>query len=357
MLLPDGRRVELLNHGVFIIPDAATAIINAATADAPASVTDHTLWRTLHNRFNGRSYHVLRNLVSCGLPVPRDWSRALKHPPRHHCDSCLRSRADKIPSRSHVPPVKEPGHISYDIFEMGVRHMFGGQRYVIGFHDAYSTLNKVYLLSSKSHAPQAIELFYAWARSLGVSIKRLHADNAKELTGPKLVAAWAARGVRVTACAPHEPRGNGMMERQWRTIGNDTRHSLANASLPPAVWWYAMRASVHASWSIPINASETPWSRFTGRPSSPFLHRTFGCLAYYRVRQPASKAHMRAARGLHLGRAEDQPGYSILDLSERQQVVVTPHVRFVESEYPGLSMSPGGGAFRKRHSTPVRRDQ
>ena len=134
------------------------------------------------------------------------------------------------------------------------------------------------------------------------------------------------------------------MERQWRTIGNDTRHLLANANLPPGIWWHAMRASVHCSWSIPINAAETPWSRFTGRPSSPFLHRTFGCLAYYRLRQPESKAHMRAARGLHLGRAENQPGYSVLDLESRK-IVVTPHVRFIEDKYPGLSTSPRGGSL------------
>ena len=342
MLLPDGRKVELLNRGVFVIPDAATSLINAIAEDEPAASCDRGLWTTLHNRFNGRSFDVLRNLVTCGLPVPREWSRALKRPPRHQCDSCLRSRADKLPSRSHVPPVKEPGYISYDIFKMGVPHMRGGQRYVIGFHDTYSTLNKVYLLSAKSHAPQAIEMYHAWARSHGVDIKRFHADNAPELTGPKVEAAWAARGVRVTACAPYEPRGNGQMERQWRTIGNDTRHLLAAANLPPGMWWYAMRASVNASWSIPINGAETPWSRYTGRPSSPFLHRTFGCLAYYRIRQPESKAHMRAARALHLGRAESQPGYSVLDLESRK-ILVTPHVRFVEDSFPGLAASPGGG--------------
>ena len=72
------------------------------------------------------------------------------------------------------------------------------------------------------------------------------------------------------------------------------------------------------------------------------MHRVLGCLAYYKIHAPASKAHMRANRALHLGRAEDQPGYSVLDL-ETRKIVVTPHVRFVEDSFPGLATSPRSG--------------
>ena len=40
---------------------------------------------------------------------------------------------------------------------------------------------------------------------------------------------------------------------------------------------------------------------------------------------------MRARRAVHLGRAEDQPAYLLLDI-ETRSVVVTPHVRFVEQD-------------------------
>ena len=348
--LPDSRKVKLVHDGVYFIPDAASAIILSATVEgeteeANASVSE-SMWKLIHNRFNGRSHDVLRNLVSSGHAVPRDWHRALKHAPRDPCHTCLRAHATKLPSRAHVPSASAPGQISYDIMEMGIPHMTGGHRYVIGFHDAYSHLNKVYLLSSKSQAPQAIERFHAWARSLGVDIRHFHADNAPELTGKTVKDHWQARGIRVTACAPYVPRGNGMMERQWRTINNDTRHLLATANLPPKAWWYALRAAVDVSHAIPINSTETPWSRFTGRRSSPLIHKVFGCLAYYLDRSPASKAHMRAKRGLNFGRAEDQPGYSIYDL-DTKSVIVTPHVRFVEDNFPGMvraDMPSGGGA-------------
>ena len=257
-----------------MIPDAPPEVVLAAVAKEPENGRDHSTWSLIHNRFNGRAYDTLRHLITCGTGVTRDWHRALRHLPRSPCLSCLQSRAEKIPSRAHVPPALVPGYISYDIFEMGIPHLHGGQKYVIGFHDSYSRLNKVYLLHNKSQAPCAIDKFHAWARSHNVQILRLHADNANELSGKALTEKWAARGIRITACAPYEPRGNGKMERQWRTMGADTRHALAVSGLPAAMWWYMMRATVRVSWSIPINAAESPWSRFTGRPSSPYLRRT-----------------------------------------------------------------------------------
>ena len=340
LLFPDNNKVDLMNRGVLIIPDRDDAMMINSVIPPGQLGQNESMWQILHNRFNGRSFDTLRHLIGSGQNVSRDWHRALKHPPKTRCHSCLLSRAEKVPSRSRVPKVTEPGYFSYDIFEMGVRHMHGGQRYLIGFHDTYSTLNKVYLLHHKSDAHKAMDLVYAWARSHGVSIKRFHADNAPELTGPALTEKWASRGVRLTACAPNEPRGNGLMERQWRTISADARHALALAALPPGAWWYVTRASVYVSWSIPLNADETPWSRFTGRPSSPHIHRVVGCLAYYRVVKPESKAHMRARRAIHLGRAEGQPGYLLMDLESRK-TLVTPHVRFVEDVFPGLTSRPG----------------
>ena len=232
-------------------------------------------YETLHNRFNGRAHQSLRHLVTAVRDVPRSWTRALAKSPPDFCEACLRARADKLHSSAHVPKFDRPGSVSYDIYEAGVPHIHGGHRYIIGFHDNYSGVNMVYNLLSKSHAPLAMDKYYAWARSHGVDVFRFHADNAGELTGELLKETWAARGVRITACAPHEPRGNGMMERQWRTMGNDTRHALSLSGMPAGYYYYFLKAAVQASWSIPLNAKETPWERFTGKP--PPARATFEC--------------------------------------------------------------------------------
>ena len=345
--LADGTKITLVNSGVLILPDATVPAAALRSyrrgADAPAakrSPAGTVSYETLHNRFNGRSHQTLRHLATAVRGPPRSWLRALAKSPSDFCEACLRARADKLHSSAHAPAADAPGSVSYDIYEAGVPHIHGGHRYIIGFHDKYSTLNKVYNLQSKSHAHLAMDMYYAWASSHGVKIFRFHADNAGELTGDKLKEKWAARGVRITACAPHEPRGNGLMERQWRTMGNDTRHSLALSGLPAGYYYYLLKAAVQASWSIPINAAETPWSRFTGKPAPALYLRVPGCLAYYKVLKPANKMAMRARRAVHLGRAEDQPAYLLLDIESRS-IVTTPHVRFVEDVFPGLSGKAG----------------
>ncbi|KAL3907696.1 MAG: hypothetical protein SGPRY_010082, partial [Prymnesium sp.] len=103
-----------------------------------------------------------------------------------------------------------------------------------------------------------------------------------------------------------------------------------------------MLAAVVASWCVPHADGATPWLLFTGHTPGVRQHRVVGCLAYYKVFDSASKAAPRARRALHLGRNDDQPGYVLFCL-ETRRIVCTPHVRLVESSFPGLSSSPKGG--------------
>lgn len=65
--------------------------------------------------------------------------------------------------------------------------------------------------------------------------------------------------------------------------------------------------------------------------------RAFGCLAYpfLNLNVPETKMSGRATRGIYLGRAPEQSAYVVYDLSSNR-VSVTPHVRFVETEFPGV---------------------
>lgn len=70
---------------------------------------------------------------------------------------------------------------------------------MLGFHDHYSTLIKVYLLKRKSDAIKAMKLFVAWCNSMGFA----YTDNAGELSGVA-VHDWASglvNPIRITTCA------------------------------------------------------------------------------------------------------------------------------------------------------------
>ena len=72
----------------------------------------------------------------------------MRHPPSCHCDACMKGHSDKVPSRRHSPEVHGPGDlVSFDQFEVGLGHMHGGQKIVMGFHDTSSRAQQLTHLS------------------------------------------------------------------------------------------------------------------------------------------------------------------------------------------------------------------
>lgn len=61
----------------------------------------------------------------------------------------------------------------------------------------------------------------------------------------------------------------------------------------------------------------------------------FGCLAYPLLNIPGTKMSGRATRGIYLGRSPEQSAYIVYDPATGR-VSVTPHVRFVETDFPGV---------------------
>jgi transposase InsO family protein len=158
----------------------------------------------------------------------------------------------------------EPGDcVSFDIWSSGMAHIHGGQQYVIGFHDQHSTVNKFYLLHKKSDSAEALKLYLAWTRSYKVDVRRFHRDNALEFDVEPIREECKRRGIRLSSCAPNEPRGNGIMERQWRTFANYARCAISRAESQGAhytsCWWYFFRNAMMVSWSLPDSAGVSPW--------------------------------------------------------------------------------------------------
>eukprot|EP00962_Isochrysis_galbana_P014293 scaffold4089_cov136-Isochrysis_galbana.AAC.1 len=72
------------------------------------------------------------------------------------------------------------------------------------------------------------------------------------------------------------------------------------------------------------------------RGVSPLTHvRAFGCLCYPTTVDPKIKFGERAPRGIYLGRSTTQPAYLVY-IPSVNKLVITPHVAFVESIFPGV---------------------
>ena len=171
----------------------------------------------------------------------------------------------------------------------------------------------------------------------------MHGDGAPELTGIRMQVWLRLKGVHLTWRAPHEPRGNGMMERQWRTICRDARAARATSNLPAEWWWYCFRQAVETSWvfEIPGHPCMTPWRRWTGAKPRCMGIRPIGCLAYVKEYFPGNKSNERGVRTINCGRCPTQPGYQCWD-PVRKRMLVSPHVTFDENVFPGLYRTAGG---------------
>eukprot|EP00965_Chrysotila_dentata_P068116 2253127-Pleurochrysis_carterae.AAC.1 len=194
----------------------------------------------LHTRFNHRRAEVIKLLPQCTRDAPTSWTTLAR---KIACGECLHANSDAVHSDAYMPMAKSGGElISYDIYYVSVPHVHGGQQYVINFHDHYSTLNTPYLLARKSDAFSAIKHYIAYCNSHNVTIRRMHNDNAEDLTSKQIREFLLEQGARPTTISPHVPRQNGACERQWRTMARDIRAKLATSKLPVSYWWYHQQA-------------------------------------------------------------------------------------------------------------------
>jgi hypothetical protein len=165
--------VHVLNVGVIAIPtNARTACAGVTRGAAVGKTVDGGI---IHARYLHRRAEELARLPACTSDVPAEWAAACKNYKGTPCDECLRSNPDAQPSNRSAPEVKSPGDlVSYDIWEVGVGHVHGGQKLVLNFHDHYSNINKPYLLEKYSDAPACIKMYLAWCRSHRVDVRHMH---------------------------------------------------------------------------------------------------------------------------------------------------------------------------------------
>ena len=332
--------VPLVNIGVMVIPHEDMQAACGGVVFGSNSNETSNLDEFVHDTFNHREIRRLRRAPDC-TDAPEGW-RKLKL--KKVCHTCAKATIDRVSSKSHCPKVKAPGEIvGMDIWYNQDAHVHGGQRLVIGFHDNFSKLDKTYLLKSKSEAPIAIEKFLAWSRSQGVTVKRIHTDNAPEFLKGDAAKVFIKWGVHPTSCSPNEPRQNGAMERRWRQRGRDARAALARANMSHcrSFWWYAWRDAEMKSWCVPHGKPGAdglytcPWLDFTGRRPRVSVHRPWGIRSYGKEFHPVSKVATQGRRCICLGRASDQPGYMLYDVDQKK-VFIACHVHFVY-EFPGLA--------------------
>ena len=349
MIWPDGGVTMMLHSGCVLIPDATSTLFPVMTRGALSSTFDRhgkrvkLGRRVLHSRCIHCPDSLIEDMWQC-TDAPKTWATCMRESPDDPCSSCLQNKSDNLHSNQHAPVPTKPGElVSFDCWSVSVPFVHGRQKIVMMFHDHYSKHNRPYLLGSYVEVADTLRKYHAYAKSNGVTVTKYYTDNAPGFTGTKGDTCRNAAkelGAHFATIAPHVPRQNGTMERQWRTARNDTATTLTHSKMPKNFWWYFFMQTVEIRNYMPWRSDRTMCNHkaFTGRVPRVTHLRALGALCFPKLISTPSKVHERSKPCIHLGRARDQSGYICYDPKDRR-IYITPHVVVLEDYFPGLTVN------------------
>ena len=203
-----------------------------------------------------------------------------------------------------------------------------GFRYALSFVDDYTGIIMVYFLKQKSDTLEATEKFLADVAPFG-KVKRIRSDNGTEFTGKYFKALLRRNSIRHETSAPYSPHQNGTVERAWRSLFSMARCLLIEASLPKALWAYAVLASAYIrNRCFNARLEKTPYEALTGKQPNLSSVHVFGstCFAYV---QNAKKLDPRSHKGIFIGYDKESPAYLVY-YPESNKIEKVRCVKFID---------------------------
>ena len=262
------------------------------------------------------------------------------------CDPCIMAKMHRLPiprMGSHAPLIKLE-MVSIDTATVNKRGM-GGTKYFILPIDHATRYLHVYLLTKKSAAAPAMDMFLSMCASqLGLKVKVLRSDG--EFNSEEFKTLCGKHGIAHQLTCVDSPFQNSKAERLIRTIWEMAMSMLFDSGLDP--WWwpvfvlmavYLYNRSPHSF----LN-QRTPFEKWFGAPPDVSHLRRPGCVAFNRIPpllrkklDPKSKAM------IFVGYSERRLGYKLADVTARRitfsRDVVFDETRTLRNASPDLAFA------------------
>jgi hypothetical protein len=145
----------------------------------------------------------------------------------------------------------------------------GRKEYWLKTRDEFSGYSWYYFMTEKSSTTMISRRQLQWMKAMGIRVKTVRCDNAKEQMAPLKDMCWA-NGVLVEYVAPCTPQQNGKVERQFPTDLKRTNAMLDTVQLNAAhKMKFRKEAIQYASTmaNISIRDGKSPYEKFFGTPS------------------------------------------------------------------------------------------
>ena len=303
------------------------------------------LW---HNRLGHQSDSVLTHMnqaFSLGIT-----KHQLSNLANCICDSCImgkgrstrigktvdpKHKATTILQRIHIDLV---GWVSsWDGHHKNRVPTLGGNLYAIHVTDEFSSKTDTRLLKHKSDATNAaIEIIGLWESATAQKVGEAHTDGGGELINREFESYCAEKGIRLTFTTRDHPAHNGKAERRGGTLKEIARSMMAHSGVPVSLWGEAWNYAtfVYNNSSQPVIDGKIPSQVMLKQSVSPNKIKVFGCDAFFQIPEEHRGAFQsRFRKGIFVGFNLRQNCYRILDVENRNRVISTRDVKFIETSF------------------------
>ncbi|KAK9744954.1 Integrase core domain [Popillia japonica] len=209
-------------------------------------------------------------------------------------------------------------------------------KFAVTFIDDYSRYGETYLLQRKSEVFEKFKQYRAYVENrFNLRIQALRTDRGGEYMSKEFEELLKREGIQRQLTIPGTSQQNGVSERRNLTLANVTRCLLIESGLPLSFWGEAITTATYVRNRCPTIANKgvTPYERFYGvNPDISHL-RTFGCRAWYKIKQPKTKFEPRAEEGIMVGYSSESKAYRIYDPRTRK-IILARDVVFDENIFP-----------------------
>ncbi|CAM9708497.1 unnamed protein product [Chrysoparadoxa australica] len=311
-------------------------------------------WHKRLGHCSPKSLRLLANTPGTGIKLSDSELKELSSSNRTQCVTCITCKSTHRPRNTKPPrsPATQPlERVHCDIWGPAKTTAIGNVKYLIVFSCEATRFKRVYGLTSKDNAHLALRAFQMhYAAPNAINITYLRSDSEAVFTGASSLFMRACMdfGIRVERSPPYVKNSNGKAERDWRSIIEMARCSLADAPhLPKSLW---LEAAMHASYTLcmlPLDSLQgvSPQTKFLGKtPNLSFL-RPFGCTAFVRLEdnQRDGKLSPVTSTGYLVGYDYDCPTYRIFKphpSGKGGTIISSKHVTFLE----GIQQIATGGS-------------
>ncbi|KAM1502254.1 hypothetical protein ACFXTO_027626 [Malus domestica] len=301
--------------------------------------TSSTLW---HRRLRHISIERIKNLSKSGILPSLEFDNSVT------CIECIKGKMTSTHKKNAIRSNGLLELVHIDICGPFPTPTDDGYRYFIIFIDDYSRYCYLYLLTEKSSALNAFQIYKAEVeKQLDKKIKTVKSDRGGEYYGrysehgrnPGPFALYLqSEGIVAQYTNPGTPQQNGVSERKNRTLKDMVRSMMSTTNLPMFLWGDAIKTANYICNRAPSKSiTSTPFELWNNRKPSLLHLRIWGCKAEARAYNPQErKLDPKTVSCYFIGYPPRTNGYRFYCPGNSMRFIKTNKVKFIEEMTEGV---------------------